>query len=160
MATGSLRAQLAYPAAATSATPDDDDALCAALGAVDLGHLAVELDATDDWTSRLSLGEQQRLSVARALLKRPVLVFLDESTSSMDVHTERKLYKLLKDNVPLLVSVAHRPTVTEHHTHVLECVRYDRAHAPGDLDSRTWAFRALAAADYSDAAALDSFADQ
>ena len=71
MATGSLRAQLAYPAAATSATPDDDDALCAALGAVDLGHLAVELDATDDWTSRLSLGGQQgRKRVRNSQLQR------------------------------------------------------------------------------------------
>ena len=63
MATGSLRAQLAYPAAATSATPDDDDALCAALGAVDLGHLAVELDATDDWTSRLSLADTSSATI-------------------------------------------------------------------------------------------------
>ncbi|KAH8068970.1 ATP-binding cassette sub-family D [Aureococcus anophagefferens] len=101
MASGSLRRQLTYPT--FEAAPGSDKAraaadasLASALDAVDLGHLAAELDAVDDWTKRLSLGEQQRLSIARALLKRPALVFLDESTSSMDVATEQKLYELAR----------------------------------------------------------------
>ena len=165
MASGSLRRQLTYPT--FEAAPGSDKAraaadasLASALDAVDLGHLAAELDAVDDWTTRLSLGEQQRLSIARALLKRPALVFLDESTSSMDVATEQKLYELLQANVPTLVSVAHRPTVTKYHTHVLECVKYVRTHAPGDADTREWAFRALAGDDFAKAANPGDLADQ
>jgi ABC-type uncharacterized transport system fused permease/ATPase subunit len=165
MASGSLRRQLTYPTfeaapASDKARAAADASLASALDAVDLGHLAAELDAVDDWTTRLSLGEQQRLSIARALLKRPALVFLDESTSSMDVATEQKLYELLQANVPTLVSVAHRPTVTKYHTHVLECVKYVRTHAPGDADTREWAFRALAGDDFAKAANPGDLADQ
>lgn len=145
MATGALRAQLTYPDAARGG---GDGPLIDALKAVDLHHLVPELDDVRDWESRLSLGEQQRLSLARALLKEPVVAYLDESTSSMDVPTERKLYRLLRDNVALLVSVAHRPTVTEYHSHVLECVSFKKARGDGGTCAREWAFRQLRDADH------------
>jgi ABC-type multidrug transport system fused ATPase/permease subunit len=59
---------------------------------------------------RLSMGEKQRLTLARAILKTPPIVILDEATSSVDVETERgiqnALATLTKDRTTLVI--AHR----------------------------------------------------
>lgn len=52
------------------------------------------LDVTADWSSQLSLGEQQRLAFARILLSKPKLVLMDESTSALDIENEENLYKV------------------------------------------------------------------
>lgn len=46
------------------------------------------LDSMHEWSSVLSLGEQQRLAFARLLLSKPKLVLLDESTSALDEANE------------------------------------------------------------------------
>ncbi|KAJ7982121.1 ABC transporter D family protein [Quillaja saponaria] len=51
------------------------------------------LDSTHEWSSVLSLGEQQRLAFARLLLSKPELVLLDESTSALDEANEAHLYQ-------------------------------------------------------------------
>ncbi len=59
---------------------------------------------------RLSMGEKQRLTLARAILKAPPIVILDEATSSVDVETERgiqnALAKLTEHRTTLII--AHR----------------------------------------------------
>lgn len=58
---------------------------------VRLGHLLSRLgslDLTYEWSSVLSLGEQQRLAFARLLLTKPKLVLLDEATSALDESNE------------------------------------------------------------------------
>lgn len=46
------------------------------------------LDSMCEWSSVLSLGEQQRLAFARLLLSKPKLVLLDEATSALDEANE------------------------------------------------------------------------
>ncbi|KAD4982006.1 hypothetical protein E3N88_18677 [Mikania micrantha] len=70
--------------------PNTDD-LAKALEDVHLGYLLSRfsgLDTINEWSSVLSLGEQQRLAFARLLLTRPDLVLLDESTSALDEANE------------------------------------------------------------------------
>lgn len=60
-----------------------------------------------------SEGQAQRLSIARAILKRAPILLLDESTSALDIATERKvLENIMQDKYPRTTIVTtHRPTV-------------------------------------------------
>jgi putative ATP-binding cassette transporter len=113
---GSLRNALAYPA-----TPDryTDAELQQALRDALLPRLADELDREDTWGQKLSGGEQQRLAMARALLKKPRWLFLDEATSALDEAAEQTLYERLQALVAeqdgALISIAHRPGVAAFH---------------------------------------------
>jgi putative ATP-binding cassette transporter len=78
-----------------------------------------DLNRIVDWTNVLSLGEQQRVSFARIFLHKPVLAFLDESTSSLDEQNERLLYENLQATGISFVSVGHSPALKEFHDYLL-----------------------------------------
>jgi len=65
----------------------------------------------------MSVGEQQRLAITRALLNKPQWLFLDEATAALDEATEAHLYELLGERLPdaTLISIAHRPAVAAFH---------------------------------------------
>lgn len=113
---GTLKQAVCYP----EATDAYSDQACAeALRLCRLESYADQLYVTDAWSRRLSPGEKQRLSFARALLLKPDFLFMDESTSSLDADTERHLYETLLQRLPdaAVISVAHRDTLTRFHTH-------------------------------------------
>ncbi len=58
--------------------------------------------------AELSGGEQQRLSIARALLRRPELLVLDEATSALDLDTEKRVLDRLLDGSRSVLMVTHR----------------------------------------------------
>ncbi|WP_341659055.1 peptidase domain-containing ABC transporter [Vibrio sp.] len=59
--------------------------------------------------SALSGGQKQRLVLARALYKRPVMMFLDEATSHLDVKLEKEINKTISNMKITRVIIAHRP---------------------------------------------------
>lgn len=110
---GSLRRALYYPLTVSSNKND----LERVLKLVGLEKFIAKLDAIDDWSRILSLGEQQRLAFARILLVKPAWVFLDEATSALDEPREQEMYKLLQQELPqtAIISVGHRSTLFANH---------------------------------------------
>ena len=111
---GSLKAAIVYPAEAGAFS---SDRVAEVLAAVGLPQLAARLDEEAHWSSMLSLGEQQRLGLARALLHEPQYLFLDEATASLDEASEAALYKLIEKRLPAttIVSIGHRSTLEAFH---------------------------------------------
>jgi putative ATP-binding cassette transporter len=111
---GTLRAAIAYPAIQNAFR---DLAIQHYLDLCKLSHLKDALDESDNWSQRLSPGEQQRLAFVRALLVRPDMLFLDEATSALDAETEELLYNLLLQELPdaAIISIAHHELVAKYH---------------------------------------------
>jgi len=113
---GKLRDALTYPNPAANFS---DAQLRQALADALLPELASRLDDSDSWSQKLSGGEQQRLAIARVLLKKPAWLFADEITSALDAEAEGVLYKRLADTVRAaggaMVSIAHRAAVGDFH---------------------------------------------
>jgi len=70
---------------------------------------------------KLSVGEKQRISIARALLKDPPIIIFDEATSNIDTETEAKiqdaLSALAKNRTTLVI--AHRLSTLQNIDHIL-----------------------------------------
>jgi putative ATP-binding cassette transporter len=111
---GSLQAAIVYPAEASAY---GSDRVREALISVGLPKLASRIEEEAHWNRMLSLGEQQRLGLARALLHAPQYLFLDEATASLDEASEAALYRLIEEKLPAttIVSIGHRSTLEAFH---------------------------------------------
>ncbi|MGH7247652.1 MAG: ABC transporter ATP-binding protein/permease, partial [Pseudomonadota bacterium] len=91
-----LAEAVAYPAETDAF---DDACVVEALAAVGLTALVDRMHDQEHWNRILSLGEQQRLALARALLHAPDYLFLDEATAALDEPAEAMLYRLLHERL-------------------------------------------------------------
>jgi putative ATP-binding cassette transporter len=119
MPLGTLRGALAYPAPQDAFSSEEIDDVLKAVG---LGAFHDQLDETAYWADKLSGGEQQRLSIARALLQKPHWLFLDEATAALDEGSEAALYRLLIERLPgtAIVSIGHRSSLVQFHGRFFE----------------------------------------
>jgi putative ATP-binding cassette transporter len=117
-----LAAAVAYPAAPGSYDAAQVAELIAAVG---LPDLAARIEEEAHWNRMLSLGEQQRLGLARAILHAPDYLFLDEATASLDEAAEAALYGLLERRLAdaTIVSIGHRSTLAAFHRRRLALAR-------------------------------------
>ncbi len=119
---GTLHGAIAYPGETERFSADQ---VRDALDLVGLPQLGSRLAEEAHWNRMLSLGEQQRLGLARALLHTPDYLFLDEATASLDEPSEAALYKLLAEKLPqtTVVSIGHRSTLEAFHQRNISMVR-------------------------------------
>ena len=124
---GTLVDQLTYPASANESDELSMEYLKDILGKVELGYLADRKGAfTDDtnWEDALSLGEKQRLAIARLLHHKPKFAILDECTSGVAAGMEKYLYLLLNEMDISYITISHRPILEGMHCKLL-CINGD-----------------------------------
>jgi putative ATP-binding cassette transporter len=118
---GTLRDVVSFPSDHGTFT---DEQIRAVLEDVKLPHLVDRLDEDQNWSMTLSVGEQQRVAIGRALLNKPDWLFMDEATSALDEDNERHVYELVSQRLAqsAIVSIAHRPSVAAYHRRRLAIV--------------------------------------
>lgn len=124
MPLGTLKEVLQYPNKNVT-----DDKLLNALDAVDLSAFESRLNEVNDWARVLSLGEQQRIAIARALITKPHWLVMDEATSAMDEISEGHLYRLLKERLPeaTLITIGHRESLKALHIREIRLEGLDKS---------------------------------
>ena len=105
------------------------------------------LDRMDNFPAQLSGGEQQRVSIARALAKKPALLLCDEPTGALDYNTGRQILALLQDTCRrekmTVVLITHNSAITPMADHIIEMksgkiVRDEYNEHPKSVDEIEW----------------------
>mmetsp|Transcript_35427 Transcript_35427/g.99833 ORF Transcript_35427/g.99833 Transcript_35427/m.99833 type:complete len:1301 (+) Transcript_35427:15-3917(+) len=117
---GTLLEQLTYPetpgerASLEGLGPEGLEAL---LRQVDLQHLLVMYNPEDvvNWGDVLSLGEQQRLGMARLFYHKPKFAILDECTSGVTTDMEERFCDIVREMGCTCITISHRPALVAFH---------------------------------------------
>ena len=72
------------------------------------------------WEDVLSLGEQQRMGIARMLYHKPRFAVLDECTSAVSVDAEEELYRAAMTSGTTCLTVSQRMTLPKFHQHEIK----------------------------------------
>lgn len=87
------------------------------------GDMRKCIDKREAWSTRLSPGEAQLIGICRVLVKRPCYAVLDEPTSSLDIESERRVMRALKEAGISAVTVAHSESLAALHDRVITMQR-------------------------------------
>uniref|UniRef100_A0A6B2LMR8 ABC transporter domain-containing protein n=1 Tax=Arcella intermedia TaxID=1963864 RepID=A0A6B2LMR8_9EUKA len=123
MVLGSLYDQVIYPHDGQSiAHEQDEKGVKLALKLANLEYLLsrFELHEVEIWSSVLSGGEQQRISLARVFYHKPKFAILDESTSALDPQNEELMYMTCAKLCITIISIGHRESLINYHQKMLQ----------------------------------------
>ncbi|KAL3527746.1 hypothetical protein ACH5RR_012402 [Cinchona calisaya] len=144
-AVGTLRDQLIYPLTADQEVESlTQDGMVELLKNVDLEYLLDRYppDKEVNWGDELSLGEQQRLGMARLFYHKPKFAILDECTSAVTTDMEERFCAKVRAMGTSCITISHRPALVAFHDVVLSLdgeggwsVHYKRADSPALSES-------------------------
>nr|XP_027079292.1 ABC transporter D family member 1 [Coffea arabica]XP_027079293.1 ABC transporter D family member 1 [Coffea arabica]XP_027079294.1 ABC transporter D family member 1 [Coffea arabica]XP_027079295.1 ABC transporter D family member 1 [Coffea arabica] len=144
-AVGTLRDQLIYPLTADQEVETlTRDGMVDLLKNVDLEYLLDRYPPEKEvnWGDELSLGEQQRLGMARLFYHKPKFAILDECTSAVTTDMEERFCAKVQDMGTSCITISHRPALVAFHDVVLSLdgeggwsVHYKRADSPALAES-------------------------
>lgn len=132
MVLGSLTDQVVYPERCSVRTPEIETRLQEVLELVGIGYLSSReggWDAVLKWQDVLSLGEQQRLGMARLFYHRPLFGVLDECTSAVSVDVEDRLYQEANRLGITCITMSQRLALDEYHSQELKL---------GEVNEKQW----------------------
>ncbi|KNA13617.1 hypothetical protein SOVF_115030 [Spinacia oleracea] len=121
-AVGTLRDQLIYPLTADQEVePLTRGGMIELLKNVDLEYLLDRYppDTEVNWGEELSLGEQQRLGMARLFYHKPKFAILDECTSAVTIDMEERFCAKVRAMGTSCITISHRPALVAFHDVVL-----------------------------------------
>ncbi|KAK1294460.1 ABC transporter D family member 1 [Acorus calamus] len=121
-AVGTLRDQLIYPLTAKEETePLTHNGMVELLKNVDLEYLIERYPPEEEinWGDELSLGEQQRLGMARLFYHKPKFAILDECTSAVTTDMEERFCAKVRAMGTSCITISHRPALVAFHDIVL-----------------------------------------
>lgn len=115
---GSLKEAILYGNDKPDIADKEIEAVLETLG---LSHLSQDLNLSSDWNAKLSLGEQQRLSIVRIIIKKPKWLILDEPTASLDKENQVKAMQTLFKHLPetAVLTISHSASLAEYHDSTL-----------------------------------------
>ncbi|MED6137180.1 ATP-binding cassette sub- D member 1 [Stylosanthes scabra] len=121
-AVGTLRDQLIYPLTADQEVePLTESGMVELLKNVDLEYLLDRYPPEKEvnWGEELSLGEQQRLGMARLFYHKPKFAILDECTSAVTTDMEERFCAKVRAMGTSCITISHRPALVAFHDVVL-----------------------------------------
>ncbi|CAA6660436.1 unnamed protein product [Spirodela intermedia] len=121
-AVGTLRDQLIYPLTSDEETePLTHNGMVELLKNVDLEYLLERYPPEEEinWGDELSLGEQQRLGMARLFYHKPKFAILDECTSAVTTDMEERFCAKVRAMGTSCITISHRPALVAFHDVVL-----------------------------------------
>jgi len=96
-----------------------------------LDHLQLDESLRNSMVTSLSVGQQQRVAVARALIGQPEIIIADEPTSALDTGTRDRFIELLFSKAEAqkstIIFVSHDPHIAEHFPRVIELSEINKA---------------------------------
>ena len=90
---------------------------------IDRGPQGPKDDKEVNWEVVLSMGEKQRLAMARLFYHNPKFAILDECTSGVSAAMERKLYDACGKRNITCITISHRPVLEQYHDYVLNVLK-------------------------------------
>jgi len=121
--TGNLAAQISYPQVFQEITSDLETRLRSALEVVGIRYLVDRengnWNVSCNWENTLSLGEQQKIGIARIFFHMPKFAVLDECTDAVSADVERELYTALHKAGVKCITISKRLNLVDFHKYEL-----------------------------------------